>query len=133
MAITSFSATVDAPGPPACPYAAGTLADRLDIYPHESTCLPLDRLAETGTLVAFRHPQPAYPFHVLIVPKKQVASLESLDPADSVFLSDLYATVQKLVKQFDLGEGGYRLIVNGGKFQDFPHLHFHLISDHQVS
>jgi histidine triad (HIT) family protein len=103
------------------------------IFAHMSQLLPIDRLAETGTLVAFRHPQPAYPFHVLIVPKKQVDSLASLDPADSLFLTDLYATVQKLVKQFDLGVDGYRLIVNGGKFQDFPQLHFHLISEHQCT
>jgi histidine triad (HIT) family protein len=103
------------------------------IFAHMSQLLPLDRLAETGTLVAFRHPQPAYPFHALIVPKKQVASLESLDPAESAFLTDLYSTVQALVKRFDLGTGGYRLIVNGGKFQDFPQLHFHLISDHQIT
>ena len=50
-----------------------------------SQLLPLDRLAETGTLIAFRHPQPVYPFHVLIVPKSQVASLEALDPADLGF------------------------------------------------
>jgi histidine triad (HIT) family protein len=99
------------------------------IFAHMSGLLPVDRLAETGTLIAFRHPQPAYLFHVLIVPKKQVASLASLDPADSDFLRDLYSTVQSLVKQFDLGAGGYRLIVNGGKFQDFPQLHFHLIGD----
>jgi histidine triad (HIT) family protein len=103
------------------------------IFAHMSQLLPVDRLAETGTLIAFRHPHPAYPFHVLIVPKSQVASLEALDPADSTFLSDLYSTVQALVKQFDLGVDGYRLIVNGGKFQDFPQLHFHLMSDHQVS
>lgn len=102
------------------------------IFAHMSQLLPVDRLAETGTLIAFRHPQPAYPFHVLIVPKKQVDSLEALDPSDSAFLSDLYATVQSLVKQFDLGANGYRLIVNGGKFQDFPQLHFHLISDHPI-
>ena len=93
-----------------------------------SQLLPVDRLVETESLIAFRHPQPAYPFHVLIVPKKQVDSLASLDPSDSVFLSDLYSTVQSLVKQFDLGAEGYRLIVNGGKYQDFPQLHFHLIS-----
>jgi histidine triad (HIT) family protein len=103
------------------------------IFAHMSQLLPVDRLAETGTLIAFRHPQPAYPFHVMIVPKKQVVSLEALDPADSKFLSDLYATVQKLAKQFDLGAEGYRLIVNGGKFQDLPQLHFHLISDHQIT
>jgi histidine triad (HIT) family protein len=99
------------------------------IFAYMSQLLPLDRLVETGTLIAFRHPQPSYPFHVLIVPKSQVASLEALEPAESLFLSDLYATVQRLVKEFDLGTSGYRLIVNGGKFQDFPQLHFHLIAE----
>lgn len=91
--------------------------------------LPVDRLSETSTLLAFRHPTPAYPVHVLLVPKKPIATLTGLDPvADSDFLIDLYATVQKLVKQLGLAEDGYRLIVNGGKYQDFPYLHFHLIS-----
>jgi histidine triad (HIT) family protein len=102
------------------------------IFAHMSHILPVDRLAETGTLIAFRHPQPAYPFHVLIVPKKQVDSLASLDPGDATFFSDLYSTVQKLVRQFDLDAEGYRMIVNGGKYQDFPQLHFHLISNHQI-
>ncbi len=94
-----------------------------------SFALPVDRLGETSTLLAFHHPAPAYPVHVLLVPKKPLATLADLDPvADSDFLTDLYATVQKLVKQLDLAEDGYRLIVNGGKFQDFPYLHFHLIS-----
>lgn len=98
-----------------------------------SFALPVDRLSETSTLLAFRHPAPAYPLHVLLVPKKPLATLADLDPlADSAFLTDLYATVQTLVKQFNLTEGGYRLIVNGGKFQDFPYLHFHLISDEGV-
>jgi histidine triad (HIT) family protein len=94
-----------------------------------SFILPVERLAETETLLAFHHPKPAYPFHVVIVPKASIASLETLDPADSSFLTDLYTTVQMLVKKNDLANTGYRLIVNGGKYQDFPHLHFHLISE----
>jgi histidine triad (HIT) family protein len=94
-----------------------------------SQILPLDRLAETKTLIDFLHPQPAFSFHVLIVPKKQVASLEALDLADSAFLTDLYATAQNLVREFGIAAAGYKLIVNGGKFQDFPQLHFHLISE----
>ncbi len=95
-----------------------------------SFALPLDRLRETSTLLAFTHPRPAYPLHILLVPKKPIATLADLDPtADSDFLTDLYATVQGLVEQFQLAQGGYRLIVNGGKYQDFPYLHFHLVSD----
>ncbi len=97
------------------------------IFAHMSFAIPVHRLRETETLLAFHHPKPAYPFHVLLVPKKSVDSLMKLDPHDSVFLSDLYSTVQSLVDEFQLT--AYRLIVNGGEFQDFPQLHFHLISD----
>ena len=92
-----------------------------------SFLIPVNRLRETSSLLAFHHPSPGYKFHVLIVPKKQVTSLANLDPQDAAFLTDLYSTVQSLVDEFQLT--AYRLIVNGGEYQDFPHLHFHLISD----
>lgn len=92
-----------------------------------SFIIPVKRLHETKTLMAFHHPQPSYPFHVLLLPKKAVASLKELDSADTAFLVDLFSTVQSLVAEFRLP--AYRLIVNGGDYQDFPQLHFHLISD----
>src|SRR5215212_626958 len=101
------------------------------IFVHMSFAIPLERLRETETLIAFYHPKPAYPFHVLLVPKKAVTSLKELDPTDTTFLTDLYSTVQNLVNEFQLP--AYRLIVNGGEYQDFPQLHFHLISDVQRS
>jgi histidine triad (HIT) family protein len=97
------------------------------IFAHMSFAIPVQRLRETKTLLAFHHPKPTYPFHVLLVPKKAVASLKELDPKDSAFLTDLYSTVQNLVDEFHLS--AYRLIVNGGEYQDFPQLHFHLVSD----
>ena len=96
-----------------------------------SFVIPVDRLRETETLVAFHHPKPAYPFHVLIVPKKAVRTLTELDANDAAFLTDLFSTVQVLIHQFHLA--GYRLIVNGGVHQDFPQLHFHLISPSPLS
>jgi histidine triad (HIT) family protein len=89
--------------------------------------IPVQRLRETSSLMAFKHPQPAYAFHVVLVPKKAVASLMEFDASDPAFLIDLYQTVQSLVKEFRLS--AYRLIVNGGEYQDFPQLHFHLVSD----
>jgi histidine triad (HIT) family protein len=101
------------------------------IFAHMSFAIPVKRLRETETLMAFYHPKPAYAFHVLLVPKKSVASLNELDPTDTTFLTDLYSTVQNLVDEFQLP--AYRLILNGGEVQDFPQLHFHLISDVQRS
>ena len=97
------------------------------IFAHMSFAIPVKRLRETETLLAFHHPKPSYKFHVLLVPKKSVASLKEFDLKDSAFLIDLYSTVQSLVDEFHLA--AYRLIVNGGEYQDFPQLHFHLISD----
>jgi histidine triad (HIT) family protein len=96
------------------------------IFAHMSFAIPVKRLCETETLMAFHHPTPAYPFHILLVPKKAIVSLKDLDARDTSFLTDLYSTVQTLVDEFQLP--AYRLIVNGGEYQDFPHLHFHLIS-----
>ena len=94
-----------------------------------SFILPVERLRETPTLFAFYHPQPAYPVHILLVPRQAIASLMELDPAqDAAFLADLFASVQSLVAELHLEQAGYRLIVNGGEYQDFPYLHFHLIS-----
>jgi histidine triad (HIT) family protein len=102
-------------------------------FAHMNSVLPVHRLYETDTLIAFYHPNPSYPFHVLLVPKKALQKLEDLEPADSSFLTDLFSVVQSLIRDHDLAKGGYRLIVNGGKYQDFPQLHFHLISDVRIS
>jgi diadenosine tetraphosphate (Ap4A) HIT family hydrolase len=90
--------------------------------------IPIRRLRETSSLLAFYHPKPLHPFHVILIPREAVRSLPDLDPA-SPFLSDLVTAVQSLVAEFHLT--AYRLIVNGGEYQEFPHLHFHLVSDSQ--
>jgi len=99
------------------------------VFTHMSYALPVKRLRETDTLIAFPHPQPSYPTHILLVPKRPYASLAALPVDDTAFMHDLLATVQDLVRELGLDRGGYRLLVNGGHYQDVPHLHFHLISD----
>lgn len=88
--------------------------------------LPLKPLRETGRLLAFFHPEPDHTFHVILTPKNPIRSLVALDPADP-FLGEMMFAVQSIVAEYHLP--AYRLVVNGGKYQEFPHLHFHLISD----
>lgn len=99
------------------------------IFAHLSFAIPVKRLRETETLVAFFHPKPAYPLHILLVPKRAIDSLSDLTPDDADFLADLVQAVQSLVAEFGLEQAGYRLIANGGKYQDVAQLHFHLISE----
>jgi histidine triad (HIT) family protein len=98
------------------------------IFSHMSFILPVKRLRETGNLLAFRHPSPSYPVHILIVPKKKIFDLFELEEEDNNFLVEVFRATQSLVEELGLSESGYRLILNGGKYQEFPHLHFHLIS-----
>ena len=99
------------------------------LFTHMSFLLPVERLRETATLVAFWHPRPAYHWHVLLVPKRALPSLTHLAADDADFMVDLFQTVQSLVQEYGLEAAGYRLIANGGPYQDIPHLHFHLISE----
>lgn len=98
-------------------------------FAHMSFALPVQRLRETPALIAFHHPKPSYPVHILLVPKKAIGSLTDLQPADADFMLDLFATVQSLVAELHLQKSGYRLIANGGPYQEVAQLHFHLIAE----
>ena len=102
------------------------------VFAQMSFAIPVNRLRETETLLAFYHPRPSYTVHVLLVPKKAIGSLVDLSPGDDAFLADVFRTTQELVKELNLAASGYRLVVNGGEFQDVPQLHFHLVSGNQV-
>jgi len=99
------------------------------LFVHFSFSLPVKRLRETKTLVAFFHPQPSHNLHILIVPKLKYGSILDIPAGESVFTNDLFETVKSLIRQFNLEQGAYRLIMNGGDNQEVDHLHFHLISD----
>ena len=93
-----------------------------------SRVLPVKRLYETQRVLAFYHPRPSYPVHVLIVPKQAIKSFLDLGGPDRVVMEDVVKVAQQLVRELKLEEQGYRLIVNGGPYQDVGQLHFHLVS-----
>lgn len=94
-----------------------------------SFAIPLSKLRDTEALIAFFHPQPSYPTHILLVPKRKYRSLIDVSPDDVELMKELLDVVSSLVEEFDLETAGYRLIVNGGETQDVKLLHFHLVSD----
>jgi histidine triad (HIT) family protein len=98
------------------------------VMTHASFALPVERVRETETLLAFYHPRPLYPVHILLVPKEPFGDLMDVPLEGSGFLGELLDTVQVLVREHGLEEEGYQLIINGGAHQDVPHLHVHLVS-----
>jgi histidine triad (HIT) family protein len=97
-------------------------------FAHASGAIPVTRLLETDSVIAFRHPQPSYAVHILIVPKQRIPTLLDLHDRNMRVVGDVIAVTQRLVRDLDLSDKGYRLQVNGGVYQDVRQLHFHLIS-----
>jgi len=86
------------------------------------------KISETESLICFYHLQPDYPIHILLVPRKDIRNLSQFDTGEGEFSRDLFVTLRELIEDLNLEERGYRLIVNEGEYQEFPQLHFHLIS-----
>ena len=90
--------------------------------------IPADIVYEDEHCLAFRDVSPQAPTHVLVIPRKEIASLDDLTDADQSLVGHLLMTVQKLAGQLGL-QGGYRVVVNCGEQggQSVPHLHFHIL------
>lgn len=98
-------------------------------FAYLSAFIPVNRLYETELVLAFYHPKPSYPTHILIVPKRQIQSLFALTEADAPVLRDVIQATQHLAQTLALEEKGFRLTVNGGAYQDVMQIHWHLISE----
>ena len=76
------------------------------------------------------HPRPAYRFHALLIPKQAISGIGEIRSEQASLLLEILQTAGKVARENGLL--GYRIVVNGGGFQDIPLLHFHLISDEQL-
>jgi histidine triad (HIT) family protein len=92
-----------------------------------------DVVFEDDSLLAFRDIHPQAPLHVLIVPKRHIATLNELD--DAGLGGYLLQTAASLAGQFGYADSGYRTVFNcnndGG--QTVQHLHLHLLAGRQMS
>ena len=96
--------------------------------------IPSNKVYEDDKILAFHDVDPQAPVHVLIIPKRHIASLDAVTEEDG----DLLAYIMLKVKDIaaDLGlENGYRLVNNCGEdgLQTVQHLHFHLLGKRKLS
>lgn len=89
--------------------------------------IPSEAIYEDENLIAFNDLDPQAPIHFLVIPKKHITSLATLDEGDSALISQIMLTIAKLAKE--KGLEGYRVVTNIGEEggQSVPHLHFHVL------
>lgn len=92
--------------------------------------IPATRVFEDDTLVAFRDIAPAAPFHVLIVPREHIATLNELDPAHDALTGRMVRTAAALAREHGYAERGYRTVFNcnGEAGQSVFHIHLHVLA-----
>lgn len=91
--------------------------------------MPSTPVLETESSYAFRDINPAAPVHVLVVPKRHVASVTDLGPDDGPMLADLYSAINQVARKEGVAERGFRVVSNAGPDagQVVFHLHFHVL------
>ena len=91
--------------------------------------VPGDVLLRTEHVCAFRDVNPVAPSHVLIVPNKHLASIESLAAEDADLAGKLLLAVKDVAHMEGISDSGHRVIVNTGTDgrQEVQHLHIHVL------
>ena len=91
-------------------------------------------LVEDDDLVAFNDISPQAPVHLLIIPKKDIATVDDLTDTSAEIVSKLILCAKTLARERGIAESGYRLLLNcnaqGG--QTVYHLHLHLLGGRQL-
>lgn len=92
--------------------------------------IPANIVYEDDKVIAFKDINPQAPIHILVVPKKEIATLNDISEEDYIYISAVYSAIKKITKELGVSENGYRVIINcnsdGG--QEVYHLHFHLLA-----
>ena len=90
--------------------------------------IPAEIVHDDEHCLAFHDVSPQAPTHVLLILKKEIASLDELTDDDAALLGHLWMVIPRLAAQLGLAKG-YRVVVNCGADggQSVDHLHFHLL------
>jgi len=91
--------------------------------------LPSQVVYEDEDILGFRDIRPVAPVHVLLVPKKHIASLSDLTPEDARLVGALMQSVVSYANTETALGGGYRVVINTGPAagQSVAHLHLHVL------
>ena len=96
--------------------------------------IPSNKVYENDLAFAFHDINPQAPTHILIVPKKHIASLNEASQDDQALLGHLTLVASELANNLGIAEGGYRTVINtgAGAGQSVWHIHVHLLGGREM-
>jgi len=101
--------------------------------------VPSKRVYEDEQVYAFHDINPVAPVHILIVPKKHITGIQTLEREDECLVGHMFYVARKIAEELGIAPDenlnkGYRLVFNVGKDagQSVFHLHLHLIGGRKM-
>lgn len=92
--------------------------------------IPADIIHEDDQVIAFRDVYPQAPTHILIIPRRHIATINDLTSEDNELIGHMLHTAKSIASAEGFSEQGYRLVMNcnddGG--QTVYHIHLHLLA-----
>ena len=93
-----------------------------------------DILFENDKILAFRDISPQSPVHFLVIPKKEIRTINDINEEDKSLIGELFIVAKEIAKKEGISEKGYRTIFNcnehGG--QTVYHIHLHVLGGRQL-
>ncbi len=91
--------------------------------------IPAKKLFEDDDVIAFEDINPQAPTHLLVIPRRHIASLDALRLEDSETIGRLLIRASEIARSRDIASDGYRLVFNNGQAagQTVFHIHAHLL------
>ena len=97
--------------------------------------VPSKTIFENENVIAFEDLHPQAPTHILVVPKKHIATLNDATPEDQSLLGEIILAATTIAKDRHISSSGYRLVANtmAGAGQSVFHIHFHLLGGRSLA
>ena len=97
--------------------------------------IPGQLVFQDDDLVAFKDINPQAPLHVLIVPRRHIATLNDLTPADDTLVGSMFRAAATLAREHGYADRGYRTVFNTNREagQTVFHIHLHLFGGRSLA
>lgn len=96
--------------------------------------IPADIVYEDNEFLAFKDINPQAKVHVLVIPKKEIKSLDDITEEDILLLGKLQLVISKIAKDLGIADDGYRVIsnINNNGGQEVYHIHYHILGGEKI-
>ena len=90
------------------------------------------KVFETENVLAYHHTRPFWETHIVVIPKRHIGSLLTLQESDNGLFLELFDVIKRVAEMVVAERGAARVLTNLGEYQESKHLHFHVNSGGKV-